>query len=269
VPASGRGRVAGVGITGRDTASPYTVGLANSAAQYWGAARSSDGYFSVSGVLPGVYTLTVYKGELAVYSTSATVSAGATTTLNTISIPSTNDPSNASAVWRIGDWNGTPAGFKNADLMTYAHPSDVRAAPWTGNVVIGSGTETSAFPAYLWKDVNSGLLVYFKLTAAQAAAAHTLRIGVTTAYAGGRPQVMVNDTWTSAVPAPPAQPSTRSLTVGSYRGNNHTFTYTVPASAWKTDTSQYNVLRINVVSGSGTTGYLSAGTAIDAIDLLA
>ncbi|OLZ67466.1 rhamnogalacturonase B precursor [Streptomyces sp. IMTB 2501] len=269
VPGSGRGRVAGVGITGRDTASAYTVALANSAAQYWSTARASDGYFSMSRILPGVYTLTVYKGELAVYSTQATVSAGATTTLDTITVPSSNDPSNASAIWRIGTWNGTPSGFKNADLMTYAHPSDVRAASWTGNVVIGSGSETSAFPCYLWKDVNSGLLVYFKLTAAQAAAAHILRIGVTTAYVNGRPQVTVNGTWTSAVPSTPTQPNTRSLTVGSYRGNNHTFSYGVPASAWLTDTSQYNVLKIDVVSGSGTTGYLSAGTAIDAIDLLA
>ncbi|MET9502638.1 rhamnogalacturonan lyase B N-terminal domain-containing protein [Streptomyces sp. NPDC006622] len=269
VGASGRGKVAGVGITGRDTAHPYTVGLANAAAQYWGSARSSDGYFAIGGVLPGTYTLTVYKGELAVYSTQTTVSAGGTTTLNSIAIPSSNDPSNAGTLWRINDWNGTPSGFKNADLMTYAHPSDVRAASWTGNVVIGSGSETSAFPCYLWKDVNSGLLVYFKLTAAQAAAAHTLRIGVTTAYANGRPQVTVNDAWTSAVPSPPTQPNTRSLTNGSYRGNNHTFTYSVPASAWRTDTGQYNVLKINVVSGSGTTGFLSAGTAIDAIDLLA
>jgi rhamnogalacturonan endolyase len=267
VGASGRGKVAGVGITGRNTAHPYTVGLANSAAQYWGSARASDGYFSIGGVLPGTYTLTVFKGELAVYTTSVTVTAGGTTTLNSIAIPSSNDPSNASAIWRIGDWNGTPSGFKNADLMTYAHPSDVRAAAWTGNVVIGSGGEASAFPCYLWKDVNSGLLVYFKLTAAQAAAAHTLRIGVTTAYANGRPQVVVND-WTSAIPSPPTQPNTRSLTNGSYRGNNHTFTYSVPASAWLTDTGQYNVLKINVVSGSGTTGFLSAGTAIDAIDLL-
>ncbi|MBZ3904735.1 rhamnogalacturonan lyase B N-terminal domain-containing protein [Streptomyces griseiscabiei] len=269
VAAGGRGRVAGVGITGRNTAHAYTVGLANSAAQYWGPARASDGHYSISGVLPGTYTLTVFKGELAVYTTSVTVTAGGTTALNSIAIPSTNDPSNASAIWRINDWNGTPGGFKNADLMTYAHPSDVRAAAWTGNVVIGSGTETSAFPCYLWKDVNSGLLVYFRLTAAQAAAAHTLRIGVTTAYANGRPQVVVNDTWTSAIPSPPTQPNTRSLTNGSYRGNNHTFTYSVPASAWRTDTSQYNVLKINVVSGSGTTSYLSAGTAIDAIDLLA
>ncbi|MEU9406912.1 rhamnogalacturonan lyase B N-terminal domain-containing protein [Streptomyces sp. NPDC048281] len=269
VAAGGRGRVAGVGITGRDTAYAYTVGLANSAAQYWGSARPSDGYFSIAGVLPGTYTLTVFKGELAVYTGSVTVTAGGTTTLNTIAIASSNDPSNASAIWRINNWDGTPGGFKNADLMTYAHPSDVRAASWTGNVVVGSGTETSAFPCYLWKDVNSGIIVYFRLTAAQAAAAHTLRIGVTTAYANGRPQVVVNDTWTSAVPSPPTQPSTRSLTVGSYRGNNYTFTYSVPASAWLTDTSAYNTLKIYVASGSGTTSFLSAGTSIDAIDLLA
>ncbi|MGY0491031.1 rhamnogalacturonan lyase B N-terminal domain-containing protein [Streptomyces sp. WG-D5] len=268
VAASGRGRVAGVGITGRDTRQPYTVGLANPAAQYWGSARASDGYFSIAKVLPGTYTLTVYKGELAVHTGSVTVTAGGTTTVNTIAVPSSNDPSNAAAIWRLGDWNGTPSGFKNADLMTYAHPSDIRAASWTGNVVIGSGTETSAFPCYLWKDVNSGIVVYFKLTAAQAAAAHTLRIGVTTAYANGRPQVVVNDTWTSAIPSPPTQPNTRSLTNGSYRGNNHTFTYSVPASAWLTDTGSYNTLKIHVVSGSGTTAYLSAGTAIDAIDLL-
>ncbi|MFF3136620.1 rhamnogalacturonan lyase B N-terminal domain-containing protein [Streptomyces mirabilis] len=266
--ASGRGRVAGVGISGRDTAYAYTVGLANSAAQYWGSARASDGYFSIAGVLPGSYTLTVFKGELAVYTTSVTVTAGGTTTLNSIAIPSSNDPSNASAIWRIGAWDGTPSGFKNADLMTYAHPSDVRAASWTGNVVVGSGTETSAFPCYLWKDVNSGIIVYFKLTAAQAAAAHTLRIGVTTAYANGRPQIVVNDAWTSAVPSPPTQPSTRSLTVGSYRGNNYTFTYSVPASAWLTDTSAYNTLKIYVASGSGSTSFFSAGTSVDAVDLL-
>ncbi|MFE2417415.1 rhamnogalacturonan lyase B N-terminal domain-containing protein [Streptomyces hokutonensis] len=269
VASGGRGRVAGVGITGRDTAYAYTVGLANSAAQYWGSARASDGYFSIVGVLPGTYTLTVFKGELAVYTGSVAVTAGGTTTLNSIAVPSSNDPSNASAIWRIGNWDGTPGGFKNADLMTYAHPSDVRAASWTGNVVVGSGTETSAFPCYLWKDVNSGLIVYFKLTAAQLAAAHTLRIGVTTAYANGRPQVVVNDTWTSAVPSPPTQPSTRSLTVGSYRGNNYTFTYSVPASAWLTDSSAYNTLKIYVASGSGSTSFLSAGTSIDAIDLLA
>ncbi|MGH1555283.1 polysaccharide lyase family protein [Streptomyces sp. L7] len=53
--------------------------------------------------------------------------------------------------------------------------------------------------------MNNGVLIYFKLTAAQAAAAHTLRVGVTTAYINARPQVTVND-WVSAVPTPPTQP---------------------------------------------------------------
>lgn len=61
--------------------------------------------------------------------------AGAVTTVHTITI--TGDPAADTAIWRIGDWNGTPAGFKNASLVTYAHPSDSRAA-WT------AGTMSSA-----------------------------------------------------------------------------------------------------------------------------
>ncbi|CAM5303908.1 rhamnogalacturonan lyase B N-terminal domain-containing protein [Streptomyces narbonensis] len=265
VGAAGRGRVAGVGLAGMDADHPYTVGFANAAAQYWTRATAGTGAFSCRGMLPGTYTLTVYKGELAVHTGTVTVTAGAATALHTLTL--TNDPSAAPAIWRIGDWDGTPGGFKNATLMTYAHPADVRAASWTGNVVLGAGDVAASFPCYLWKDVNDGVLVYFRLTAAQAAAAHTLRIGVTTAFLNGRPQVTVND-WVSAIPSPPAQPSTRSLTNGSYRGNNHTFTYVVPASAWKTDPSQYNVLKLNVVSGSTGTGFLSAGTAFDCVDLL-
>ncbi|MFD8974726.1 MULTISPECIES: rhamnogalacturonan lyase B N-terminal domain-containing protein [unclassified Streptomyces] len=265
VGAAGRGRVAGVGLAGMDADHAYTVGFANADAQYWTRATAGTGAFSCRGMLPGTYTLTVYKGELAVHTGTVTVSAGAATALHTLTLA--NDPSTAPAIWRIGDWDGTPGAFKNAALMTYAHPADVRAASWTGNVVLGGGDVAASFPCYLWKDVNDGVLVYFKLTAAQAAAAHTLRIGVTTAFLNGRPQVTVND-WVSAIPSPPTQPSTRSLTNGSYRGNNHTFTYVVPASAWKTDPSQYNVLRLNVVSGSTGTRFLSAGTAFDCVDLL-
>lgn len=266
VGSAGRGRVAGVGLAGMDPAHPYTVGFANAAAQYWTRAAAGTGAYSCRGMLPGTYTLTVHKGELAVHTAQVTVTAGAATALHTITI--TGDPSTAPAVWRLGDWDGTPAGFKNAQLMTYAHPSDVRAAAWTGNVVVDGANPSAAVPCYLWKDVNDGFLLYFRLTAAQAAAAHTLRIGVTTAFLNGRPQVTVNDSWVSAIPSPPAQPATRSLTNGSYRGNNHTFTYSVPASAWRTDPSQYNVLRLNVVSGSTGAGFLSAGTALDCVDLL-
>ena len=195
-----------------------------------------------------------------------TVTAGGSTALNSITIG--GDPSSAAAIWRLGDWDGTPGEFKNAELMTYAHPSDARAAKWTGNVTIGSGGEAASFPAYIWKDVNDGVLVYFKLTAAQAAAAHTLRVGVTTAYINGRPRV-TRQRLGVGHPSAPTQPSTRSLTTGSYRGNNHTFTFNVPTSAWKTDVSQYNVLKLNVVSGSTGSAFLSPGTSFDCIELLA
>ncbi|WP_416983059.1 rhamnogalacturonan lyase B N-terminal domain-containing protein [Streptomyces sp. T028] len=262
---AGRGRVAGVGLKGMDAKYPYTVGFANKDAQYWAKATAGTGAFSCKGMLPGTYTLTVHKGELAVHTETVKVTAGTTTSLHTLSI--TGDPSTARTLWRLGDWDGTPGEFKNAQLMTYAHPSDARAAKWTGNVTIGSGDPAKSFPAYIWKNVNDGVLIYFKLTREQAAAAHTLRIGVTDAFANGRPRVTVND-WVSPVLAAVTQPSTRSLTTGSYRGNNHTFTYNVPATAWKTDVSQYNVLKLNIVSGSSGTTYLSPGTSFDCIDLL-
>lgn len=266
VTKAARGKVAGVGLKAMDAKYDYTVGFANSDAQYWAKAASGTGAFSCSGMQPGTYTLTVYKGELAVHTQEVKVRSGSATTLNTLTI--TGDPSTAAALWRLGDWDGTPGEFKNARLMTYAHPSDGRAAKWTGNVTIGSGSEAASFPAYIWKGVNDGILVYFKLTKAQAAAAHTLRVGVTTAYINGRPQVTVND-WVSAIPSAPTQPSTRSLTTGSYRGNNHTFVFNVPNSAWKTDASQYNVLKINIVSGSTGSAFLSPGTSFDCMDLLA
>ncbi|MFJ4648374.1 rhamnogalacturonan lyase B N-terminal domain-containing protein [Streptomyces bobili] len=264
VGAAGRGRVAGVGLKGMDAKYPYTVGFANADAQYWAKAAAGTGAFSCKGMLPGTYTLTVFKGELAVHTRSVKVTAGGATALNSISI--TGDPSTARTLWRLGDWDGTPGEFKNAELMTYAHPSDARAAKWTGNVTLGGGDEAASFPAYMWKEVNDGVQVFFRLTKEQAAAAHTLRVGVTDAFAGGRPRVTVND-WVSPVPAAPSQPSTRSLTTGSYRGNNHVFTFNVPATAWRTD--QDNVLKLNIVSGSSGTAFLSPGTSFDCVDLLA
>ncbi|WSZ37396.1 hypothetical protein OG806_12480 [Streptomyces sp. NBC_00882] len=38
--------------------------------------------------------------------------------------------------------------------------------------------------------------------------------------------------WVSAIPTAPTQPCTRTFTTGSYRGNNHSFLFNVPSSAW-------------------------------------
>ncbi|MFG6430473.1 rhamnogalacturonan lyase B N-terminal domain-containing protein [Roseateles sp. LYH14W] len=261
VPASGRGTVAGVGLAGTVAGNVYTVGFSNSQAQYWaGANLASNGFFKSTGMRPGTYTLKVYKNELAVYTGSVTVNAGGTTTLNTLTINA--DPAATTSLWRIGNWDGSPAELRNGDKLTWMHPSDVRMASWApGSFVVGSSA-TTAFPAYLWKSVNDAQIVQFNLSAAQVKNS-TVRIGITTAFAGGRPRITVNNSWTAANPSPSTQPGTRTLTVGTYRGNNTTYSFTVPASALVAGT---NTMTINVISGSSGTTYLSPGVSIDALD---
>ena len=86
---------------------------------------------------------------------------------------------------------------------------------------------------------------------------------ITTAYIGGRPKIQVNS-WTSASPGASSQPDSRSLTIGTYRGNNTTYTYSVPASAF---VAGVNTLTITIISGSSGTGFLSPGCGIDCVDL--
>lgn len=269
VAKSARGTVSGVGIASMKSGYTYVAALANTAAQYWGTAAASTGVFSITDVLPGTYTLSIYKGEYAVYTASVVVTAGATTALHTIT-PNL-DPSDDTAIFRIGDWDGTPAGFTNFDTtpmkLTYMHPVDARLAAWnTPNYIVGTSTAAADMPGYMWVDVNNDQLVYFKLTAAQTLLPHTVRIGITEAFANGRPIITVND-WTSAIPAATDQASTRSLTVGTYRGTNVMLEYVVPASAWLAAGS-YNVMTITIVSGDSGVTYLSPGVSLDCIDLI-
>ncbi|MFM2482533.1 rhamnogalacturonan lyase B N-terminal domain-containing protein [Celerinatantimonas sp. YJH-8] len=261
---SQRGRLTGVGIEGRVSDYHYVVGLANEQTQYWTYADDSNGSFSISDIRPGTYTLTIYKNELAVYQQSVSITASAITQLHTLTI--SDDPHNASIIWRIGHWDGTPQEFLNGDKVTTMHPSDVRMANWQTPIFQVGSNQSRDFPAYIWKDVNNGQQIQFQLSNAQRQKAHTLRIGITDAYANARPQIQVNQ-WSSAVPASSTQPSTRTLTVGTYRGNNHTFIYEIPASAWNSNSS-WNTLTINIASGSGGNGYLSPGISVDCIDLL-
>lgn len=265
VASSGRGKVVGNGLSGLDTGYTYTVGFANSAAQYW-STPSSSGSFVSTNMLPGTYTMTVYKNELAVYSRSVTVTAGGVTTLNTMTIVS--DPAEDDAIWRIGKWDGSPQELLNGSKITYMHPSDTRISTWSPGVYYtDSSTAAAGFPAYIWKDVNNGQYIYFKLSATQLTSSHQLRIGLTCAYAGGRPKIAVNS-WSSSLPSASTQPDSRNLTVGTYRCNNVTYTYTIPASAWQTSSSTDNVMKISINSGQTGSDYLSPGVSIDAIDLL-
>lgn len=259
---SGRGTVAGVGLAGTDANASYTVGFSNATAQYWATANlANNGFFKSTGMRPGAYTLTVYKNELAVYTGSVTVTAGGTTTLNTLALNA--DPSGTAALWRIGNWDGSPAEFLNGGRLTTMHPSDVRMSSWLPpTFVVGTSSAASGFPAYQWKGVNNARVVQFTLTSAQVRNL-TLRLGTTADFNGARPQITVNG-WTSTIPAAPPKGS-RNLTVGTYRGVNRLYSYDIPASALVAGS---NTLTINVVSGTSGTAYLSPGWSYDAVDLI-
>lgn len=262
VPPVGRGAVNVAGLTGRVAGVPYTVGFANAQAQYWVDADPVDGHFAAEGMLPGNYTMTVYKGELAVQTVPVTVTANTSFALNPVAI--TADPEATPAIWRIGRWDGTPQEFINGDRLNFMHPSDVRMASWlAGPFIVGTSTNAN-WPAYQWKDVNNGLQVRFTLKRGQNAAPLRLRIGITADYNSARPQVTVNS-WSSAIPSAPPKVS-RNVTVGTYRGFNRLYTFDIPAAQLVVGT---NVLTINTVSGTAGAGFLSPALSFDAIDLVA
>ena len=148
------------------------------------------------------------------------------------------------------------------------HPSDTRLSNWNvGNYIVGN-SQPSSFPGYMWKDVNNDHIVYFKVSADQLAKGAKIRIGVTEGMAGGRPAIAVNS-WTAALQSDKGQGDTRSLTVGTYRGNNYVYEYAVPKEAWVQSTGEWQVLKISVISGKTATGYLSPGVAFDALDMVA
>jgi rhamnogalacturonan endolyase len=261
VAASGRGRVVLNGISGRDTSYTYTVGFANSTAQYWVVASASNGSCECFNMKPGTYTMTFYKGELAVYTESVSVTAGNPTTLNTRTI--TADPSSVATIWRIGNWDGTPNEFLNGQTIPIRHPSDSRNPSW-GPVTYATGSANNKFPAVQFRGDNSPTTVTFSLTSAQAAAAHTMKIGITCAYNNGRPSVTING-HALTNPGASSQPSSRSITIGTYRGNNTTFTYSIPAADFVTGA---NSLTITPISGNSDLGtWLSASWAYDCVEL--
>lgn len=257
-PAAGRGGVSGT-ATGVPSQFQAVVGFSGPAGQYW-ATVAGDGTYTCTGMLPGTYKATLFKGELEVaVQNDVVVTAGATTPLALVSTEAT-----PSVIFRIGEWDGTPAGFMNADKLTTMHPTDVRMTPW-GPITYTVGVDPLvAFPSAEFRLKNSPTTIKFNLAPNQVTDL-TIRVGITCNYSGGRPTVNVNNVWNSSVPAAPSQPGTRTITVGTYRGNNNTFSWTIPASALVAGT---NTLTITPVSGTSDIGpFLSASYVFDAVEL--
>ncbi len=261
VPDSARGGVAGEGVSGCDPAFSYVIGFANATAQYW-TVPQADGSYALDGMMAGTYVQTIFKGEYAVWTGNVTVSAGATTAIAAVDI--SQDPSTTATIFRIGDWDGTPLEFSNGSKLTYMHPQDVRMDDWGPKTFVVGANQPADFPAAQFRAANSPTTIQFTLTAEQAQSGHTLNLGTTIAYNNGRPQVTVNG-HVLANPAAPNQPKTRSLTVGTYRGNNTTYSWAVPAADF---VAGQNVITITPISGNTDLGtWLSASFSYDCVEL--
>jgi rhamnogalacturonan endolyase len=264
VARASRGAVTG-SVSGIPAGFQGVVGFANTTAQYC-AVVTSNGTYTTPLMKTGTYTATLYKGELGVTTSSTTVSAGVTNTLNL-----TSGESTLSYVVKIGEWDGTPNGFLNATNIVAMiepnfitmHPQDVRMTPWVGpTTYVVESNSPSTFPSIQMRLTNSPTTIKFNLAASQITNM-TLRIGITCAYHSGRPQVSIGS-FTSG-PSASTQPDSRSFTIGTYRGNNALFTYNIPSNNFVVGE---NALTITPISGTADLGpWLSAGWVYDAVEL--
>ncbi|KAF9046433.1 galactose mutarotase-like domain-containing protein [Panaeolus papilionaceus] len=254
VPASGRGTASG-SYSGTLSGLPVTIGFKNSQAQYW--ISGSGGSFNRNMMKPGTYQVSLYQGELEVGTGSVGITAGRTTAINlssTISRPS--------VIWSIGTVDGTPAGFMNADKIEKMHPSDSRMSKW-GPVTYTIGSSSpSSFPMAQFKAVNNPTTVRWTASSSQIGS-RTLRIRTTESFAGGRPQITVNN-WTSSAPGAPTAPDSRGITRGTWRGNNQVYDFAIPSG---TLVAGSNTITINVISGSSGDAFLSPNIVYDSVEL--
>ncbi|KZV73568.1 polysaccharide lyase family 4 protein [Peniophora sp. CONT] len=260
VPSSGRGYVKGKAV---DVPSAYssdtTITWNNSVAQYWATVGSDFNFYSPK-MKPGTYSMIpVYKGELAVGEQSVVVSAGETVSSN---IHDTSGVDTTTYIWKIGEFDGRPTGFLNADLIETMHPSDSRMHDWLRTYTVGS-QDIGYFPMAIFQDVGP-VTIRFALASGQGGA-RTLVIATTSAFAGGRPTVKVNS-WSSSTPAAPTEPDSRGVTRGTWRGNNNYYTYAIPSGTLTTG-SAVNTITVTVASGSSGDTYLSPNIVFDAVAL--
>lgn len=249
VPASGRGTVKGT-ATGVQSGMEGVVHWYNSAAQYW-AKTSSNGAFTSPPMKPGTYTMVLYQTEFKIATTSVTVSAGKTTTKD---IAGTFNTAPRKTLWQIGEYDGQPTGFRNADKFLRMHPSDSRMASWGPLTYTVGSSRLSDFPMAVFQAVNNPVTIRFDLASAQAGAAATLRIATTLSFASSRPQVTVNNKWKGPAPAAPAKIDSRGVTRGAYRGHGEIYTVSIPAG---TLVAGSNTITITSISGSSGTTFLS------------
>ncbi|TDZ35244.1 putative rhamnogalacturonase [Colletotrichum spinosum] len=254
VAASGRGTVSGT-ASGVSSSFQRVLHWYNNNAQYW-AYASSSGAFTSPLMKPGTYTQVLYQTEFKVAQSTVTVTAGKTTTANIASTLTSR-----TSLWKIGEYDGQPTGFRNADKQLRMHPSDSRMSSWGPLTYTVGSSSASDFPMAIFTAVNNPATIKFNLNSAPGAA--TLRIATTLSFASGRPQAKVNS-WSGATPAAPTKIDSRGVTRGAYRGYGEIYDVSIPAG---TLVAGANTITITVASGSSGTTYLSPNVIFDCVEL--
>ncbi|OTA81850.1 polysaccharide lyase family 4 protein [Hypoxylon sp. CO27-5] len=255
--ASGRGYVTGT-ASGVSTDFPTVVHWYNDDYQAWAYTQSSR-KFSSPALVAGTYTMALYQDEFLAATATVTVKASSTATANIAATAAALTGSHTT-IFKMGDYDGQPTGFLNADKQLRMHPSDSRMSNWNPGTV--ASTDASALPMAIFKDVNNGQVISFTLDSAISSAA-TLRIATTLSYAGGRPQASVNS-YSCSAPSAPTAIDSRGVTRGAYRGRGDVYDCTIPSGTLVSGT---NTVTINVISGSSGSEYLSPNVILDAIEL--
>ncbi|KAI0811835.1 polysaccharide lyase family 4 protein [Xylaria sp. FL0064] len=242
VPTSSRGYVSGT-ASGVPSNFQTVVHWYNSAAQYWTIA-SSNGAFKYPAMKPGSYNHGV------------SVSAGGTTSKNIASTLASHN-----SLWKIGEYDGQPTGFLNADKFLRMHPSDSRIGAWNPVTYTVGSSSVGQFPMAIFQNMNNPVTIKFNLASAPGAA--TLRIATTLSYAGSRPQAKVNS-WSGPSPAAPTKIDSRGVTRGAYRGYGEVYDVNIPSG---TLVAGSNTITISSISGSSSGGFLNPNIILDCVEL--
>ncbi|OJJ77895.1 hypothetical protein ASPBRDRAFT_191161 [Aspergillus brasiliensis CBS 101740] len=239
---TGRGVLTGR-TTGVEEGFAAVIGLNNTDHQFW-ATAGDNGTFTAKHIPAGTYTMTLYQEEfVAATATVSIPSAGATTTKD---IQATS----------------TPFEFLNGDKFLRMRPSDTRMSDWNPGTFVVGKHEVGDFPMCLWKEINSPAAIQFSLDKALNSTA-TIRVATTIYYAGGRPEITVNDD-DCGTPDSPNSIDTRSVTHGAYRGYGEVYECLIPAGNLL---AGLNNVSIAVASGHTGDDYLSPFFILDAIEL--
>ncbi|KAL6230479.1 hypothetical protein BDW75DRAFT_244793 [Aspergillus navahoensis] len=251
VGSSGRGVVTGT-VSGTSSSLPAIVHFYNDGYQSW--ANTSDSSFTSPELVAGSYTLALYQDELLAATTTLSVTAESTAT---VSISATNPiiTADRTTIFQIGTYDGTPAGLRNAENQLRMHPSDARMEDWNPTPFVVDTNSDSDFPMALFKDVNNNFEIQFTLEEVPDTDTDTvtIRIATTLSFAGGRPQITLNDD-ECAAPEAPSKIDSRGVTRGAYRGYGEVYTCEFEVGSL---VSGQNSVYVGVVSGSSGDEFLS------------